>query len=700
MTTSRPDLRLGIDIGGTFTDFAVVDGEGRRVAVHKQLTTPLDPAQAVLIGTRAVLQNADRALSDVTEIVHGTTLVTNALIERRGARTGMLVTEGFRDLFDIGREGRYDLFDLRIRFAEPLVPRPWREEVPERLKQDGSVLVPLDEEAVARAVTRLVEGERIEALAICFLHAYADACHEARAREIVQGLYPRLYVSSSADVFPYMRELERWTTTCANAYGQPLVDSYLLRLEDGLSELGFSGRLHVISSSGGLMSPETARRYPVRLLESGPAAGVMMSARLGRELSRANVLSFDLGGTTAKGALVRNGEPLRSYAFEAAHAYEYRSGSGLLLQIPVIDMTEIGAGGGSLVSLDELGRMRVGPRSAGADPGPACYGRGGVQATLTDANLLLGYLDPERFLGGTMRLDAEASRTAIRDGVGAKLGLDLARTAWGIHDIANEDIARAFRMHATERGFNYRTCAMVAFGGGGPVHAARIARKLRVPTVVFPAGAGVMSAFGMLSGAQAFETARAFPRSLETLADADLQAVLKELDAEASAFLLGSGLPRSAVRWRRRADMRYRGQGYAIEVQIPQELPAGELLGVLPDLFADHYATIFHTTLSEPVEIVSWKVEASGPAPERFSTAAPVQPDSGAGPISTRRAYFPSLGGLVECPVYARQELLPGARIEGPALIEEAESTSLLDAGDWAFLDTSLNLVAYIGAAA
>jgi N-methylhydantoinase A len=692
-------FRLGVDIGGTFTDFALVDGGGRRVAVHKQLTTPADPSLAVLEGMRDILAQAGIGVADLQEIAHGTTLVTNALIERRGARTGMLVTEGFRDLLDIGREQRYDLFDMRLRFAAPIVPRQHRAEVPERLRHDGTVLTQLDEARVRHAATHLVERHGITSLAICYLHAHANAAHEARTRAIVQESYPALYISTSADVFPYMRELDRWTTTCANAYAQPLVDRYLSRLEQGLHDLGFAGRFWIIGSSGGLLLPETARRYPVRLLESGPAAGVLMSARFGRERGEAHVLSFDLGGTTAKGALIRRGKPLRRYTFEAAHAYEHRSGSGIQLQIPVIDMTEIGTGGGSLVALDELGRLRVGPRSAGAEPGPACYGKGGIGATLTDANLVLGYLDGASFLGGRMALNPNAAATAIQASIGNALGLEIARAAWGIHDIANEDIARSFRMHATERGFDHRGCAMVAFGGGGPLHAARIARKLGVKRVIYPAGAGVMSAFGMLSSAQSFETVRARLQPLASLGVEDVVAVLGTLAREASAPLLAAGVPAGSIRVERRVDMRYRGQGHDLEVRLPDDAPAEDVPGLLPGLFAARYRELFRTTLDGPVEIVGWKVEASAPAPETFRTA----PDAVAGGAPeaavARRAYFPSLGGYVDCPVHQRQRLAPGTTVVGPALIEEPESTCLLDAGDAGRIDAEGNLVAEIGVA-
>jgi len=693
----RATHRLGVDIGGTFTDFALVDSDGRRVAVHKQLTTPADPSLAVLQGVRAILAEARKDVADVVEITHGTTLVTNALIERRGARTGMLVTEGFRDLPDIGREQRYDLFDMRLRFAEPVVPRVHRAEVPERLRHDGTVLTALDEARVRQAVTRLVDQHGIEALAICFLHAHANPAHEERARAIVEALYPALHVSASADVFPYMRELDRWTTACANAYAQPLVDRYLHGLEKGLEEMGFAGRFWVMGSSGGLMLPDTARRYPVRLLESGPAAGVLMSARFGREGGEEQVLSFDLGGTTAKGALIRGGKPLRRYTFEAAHAYEHRSGSGILLQIPVIDMIEIGTGGGSLVGLDELGRLRVGPRSSGADPGPACYAKGGTSATLTDANLVLGYLDGASFLGGRMALDRQAGEAVIQREVGEALGLDMARAAWGIHDIANEDIARSFRMHATERGFDYRGCAMVAFGGGGPLHAARIARKLGVPRVIFPAGAGVMSAFGMLSSAQSFETVRARFQPLAGLSVEDVRALLDSLAAETSAPLLAAGVAPGSIRIERRVEMRYEGQGHDLEVALPDDATPEQVPGLLPALFDARYRALFGTILDSPREIVGWRVEASAPAPETFRTAPDAAAADASGRGSERQAYFPLLGGYVACPVHQRQRLAPGTMIRGPCLVEEPESTCLLDLGDVGRIDAEGNLLAEIG---
>ncbi|MDP6875156.1 MAG: hydantoinase/oxoprolinase family protein, partial [Alphaproteobacteria bacterium] len=463
--------RLGIDIGGTFTDFALFDEADGTFAIHKQLTTPDDPSRAVLEGTAALLTRHGLDLHVVTEIVHGTTLVTNAVIERKGARTGLLTTRGFRDILDMRQEKRYDVFDLRLVFPDPLVLRRLRAEVDERCHYDGTVEVPLDLVGAREALRGLVEGQHIESLAVCLLHGYANPAHERALGEMAAAAYPDLTISLSSEVCPEWREFERFTTTCINAFTQPMFDQYLRRLEAGLVELGFKGQLFVMSSSGGTLTPETARRFPARVIESGPAAGAQMSAFHGRALDRTELLSFDMGGTTAKGALIRNGAAIKVYHQEVARVHDFKAGSGLPVKSPVIDMIEIGAGGGSIALPDVRGTIQVGPQSAGADPGPACYGQGGGAATLTDANLVLGYLDPDFFLGGEMSLDREASERVIDANIAVPLRLSMARAAWGIHEIVDEDVARAFRIHASERGFDYRGSAMIAFGGSGPAHA-------------------------------------------------------------------------------------------------------------------------------------------------------------------------------------------------------------------------------------
>ena len=694
-------MRLGVDIGGTFTDFALFEPQRGDMALHKRLTTPEAPERAVIEGAEALLAERGESLAALDLLAHGTTLITNATIERRGARTGFLVTRGFADVIDIGREQRYDLFDLRLRFPDPLVPRALRREVTERVLNDGRVEQALDEDAVLSAVAELVREEGIEALAVGLLHSYAFPAHERRIGALVRQAFPTLAVSISSDVCPFMREYERWTTTIVNAYTQPLADRYLAALESGLAVRGFRGQLLVMTANGGSATPETARRFPVRLIESGPAAGALMCAWLGRHagLPR-DLLSFDLGGTTAKGALVRSAEPLRRFELEVGRVHAFKRGSGLPLRIPVIDMIEIGSGGGSIASIDRRGLIAVGPLSAGAAPGPACYAQGGDQATLTDANLVLGILNPDFFLGGRMRLDPAAARVALEARIGAPLGLDAARAAWGVHETANEDVARAFRIHAAERGFDYRTSAMVAFGGGGPIHATRIARKLSVPKVILPAGAGVMSAIGLLASPLRFDIVRSEPVMLSALTAERLEARFAELEAEATAPLRGS-LPPDAIRIERRLDIRYRGQGYELEVPLPPD-EAATVLTAIPALFDAGYRRVFGITFAgQPLEVVGWKVSAEGPATTlgagRLAIAAPSRAAGGAARKGERAVYDPIAGAYRPVPVFDRYALGEGDVIEGPALVEENESTCVIGAGDTATLDGWGNLVVRIG---
>ena len=693
MTARRP-YRIGVDIGGTFTDFAVFDDATGEIITHKRLTTPADPSEAVVDGVRHLISEAGIAIAEVATIVHGTTLVTNALIERRGAPTAMLVTAGFRDTLDIGMERRYDLFDLRIRFPAPLVPRHLRFEVAERIAYDGAVRATPDFTALEADLAAAVDSDGIEAVAVCFLHSYLDGRHERAAADWIATRFPRLKVSVPSEIFPFMREFERWTTTCMNAFVQPVVDRYVARLEAGLAALGFTGTFLIMTSSGGTLTGDLARRFPVRLLESGPAAGALMSARHGRALGIDQVLSFDMGGTTAKGCIVRDGAPLKRYELEVGRVHDFKRGSGLPARIPVLDMIEIGAGGGSLAHVDARGVLKVGPRSAGAMPGPACYGRGGTEATLTDANLTLGYLGASSFLGGRMPLDAVAARQAIAEGVGDALGVSVERAAWGIHEVINEDVARAFRVHASERGVDYRRCAMIAFGGSGPLHAARVARKLRIPKVVCPTGAGVMSAFGLLSSPVGFELVRSRRIALARLDAASLRAEFERLAAEADRFLAEAGIAATDVAHRYCLDMRYAGQGY--EIEVPLRGPLDDTLAArLPAMFADDYAKVFGISFPDkPVEIVNWKIDASGPEPGRERRYR-LRSDGAARHArkGTRPAYFPEAGGFVDCPVYDRYALKGGEAITGPALVEEGESTTVVCPGDSMHVDDHLNLV-------
>ena len=679
--------RIAVDIGGTFTDCVLVDEETGAVTLYKQMTTPDDPSQAVIEGVQALLAAGAIEIADISALVHGTTLVTNALIERKGSRTGMLVTAGMRDILDIGRERRYDLFDLRLAYPQAVVPRSLRREIPERISLDRTVTEPLNAEAVV-AAARELRGEGVEAIAICFLNSFADDSHEQEAARLVRQAVPELLVSVSAEVFPYIREYERWTTATMNAYVQPLVDRYISHIDERLQAIGFGGKFYIMTSGGGMVTPTTARRFPIRLLESGPAAGALMSAHHGKVGGIDNLLSFDMGGTTAKGALVRDGRPLRKYELEVARVHEFKAGSGLPAKAPVIDMIEIGAGGGSIAAIDERGVITVGPRSAGAKPGPACYGRGGTEPTLTDANLVLGYYDAASFLGGRMGLDVDAARRSIATRIAEPLGLEVIRSAWGIHEAVNERVASAFRIHASERAFDYRDSSMVAFGGSGPAHAVRIAAKLNVPRVVLPPGAGVMSALGLLRSPFSFELARSQRIGVAALDDAAYAESFDGMERNVREVLADAGLSGEAVSITRRLDMRYQGQGYELEV------PAGESPDGLAAAFLKVYRAVFSSIeIDEPVEIVNWKIEAVGPEP---MAGRPFRYDRdfspGAALKGERLAYFPE-DGPVLVPVLDRYRLRIGAVVEGPAIIEERESTLVLGFGDRATIDRHLNLV-------
>lgn len=689
--------RLGIDIGGTFTDFALFESDSGTLNIHKQLTSADDPSRAVIEGVANLLARESVDIAQVSDVVHGTTLVTNAIIERKGARTGMLVTEGFRDIPDMRQEKRYDVFDLRITFPDPIVPRGLRREVRERIMFDGKVETALDLEAAERAVRELVEQEGIDALAVCLLHAFTNPSHEQAIGKMVAACFPDLFVSTSAEVFPGWREFERFTTTCINAFTQPMFHRYLERVENGLGSLGFRGLLYVMSSSGGTLTPPVARRLPVRVIESGPAAGAQMSVFHGRALGHLDLLSFDMGGTTAKGALIRDGTAMKVYELEVARQHEFMAGSGLPVRTPVIDMIEIGAGGGSIAEVDYRGTIKVGPRSAGASPGPACYNQGGDRATLTDANLILGYLDPAFFLGGEMSLDTTKAEQVIRTQVAQPLDLTIERAAFGIHDIVSEDVARAFRIHASERGFDYRASSMIAFGGCGPVHAIRVAKKLRIPRVVFPVAAGVMSAIGLLASPLAFEVAYTRERFVRDLGNTELAQIFVEIEAEAKAPLIGAGLGHADINIVRHLDMRYHGQGHEIEVSLASGQPDVESLATL---FRQRYEVLYaFAPLDAPLVITTWKVEARGPTPGLEAgysvTQEPAMPHTAK--KGTRQAYFPDTDGWIQTAVYDRYALTTGVEVIGPALIEERESTAVVGPGDRVRVDAAQNLIAELG---
>jgi N-methylhydantoinase A len=624
--------------------------------------------------------------------VHGTTLATNALIERKGARTALLTTEGFRDALEIGREGRYDMYDLLIDPPAPLVPRHLRREVPERLLPDGAVLRPLDEEAARRVIGELVDAG-VEALAICLLHAYLNPAHERRLAELVREAAPHLAVSCSSDVVPEIREYERTSTTTANVYVAPLMARYLEDLERRLAGLGVPGQLYVMQSSGGIALPPLARRLPIRLVESGPAAGALAAAQAARERGDVRLLSFDMGGTTAKACVIDGGAPLVAREFEVARADRFKKGSGLPIRVPVIEMIEIGAGGGSIARVDRMGLLKVGPDSAGADPGPACYNLGGGQPTVTDADLLLGYLDAGFFLGGRMRLDRGAAERAVQEHVARPLGLDPTAAAWGIHRVVNESMAAAARIHGIERGRDLRAYPLFAFGGAGPVHCWQVARILRVPRILLPFGAGAMSAWGLLAAPLAFDFVRTTRAQLDQ-ADWDiLNRLFAEMEDEGRELLARAGVAPETARVTRIAEMRYVGQGHEVEATMPAGRLSAFSLPTITASFEEAYRALYHRLpQGVPIEALNWRTTISGPPPPLAFGGAGGSRVGVTALKTTRRAWFAEAAGWVDTPVYDRYALTPGAVFEGPAIVEERESTAVIGPGARCRVDDGLTI--------
>lgn len=667
-------MRVGVDIGGTFTDLCVLDDTGI-VAVGKTLTTKDEPARGVEEVLRDTLDAAGIAASQVTGVVHGTTLVTNALIERKGARTALLLTEGFRDITEMAREHRYELYDLMIELPRPLVPRHLRFGVPERMLADGTISRELDIPYVER-LARELDAAGVEAVAICFLHAFTNPAHERAAAEAIRRVAPRLRVGMSSEVVPEIREYERASTTCANVYVQGLAEAYLTDLRRRLARLGIAAPPHIMLSNGGVATVDTAAAYPIRMLESGPAGGALAAAAFG---GGGSSLAFDMGGTTAKLCVIENGEPLITHQFEVDRVYRLRPGSGLPVKVPVIDMIEIGVGGGSIARVNPLGLLTVGPDSAGSEPGPACYGQGGDAPTVTDADLVLGYLDPAYFLGGRMALDADAAWNTIHTLVAEPLGVDVPEAAWGIHTTTDQDMANAARVHAVERGQDPTGLPLFTFGGAGPVHGAGVAAALGASRVVTPPGAGVMSAVGMLTAPTAFDFVRSAHVRVAELTPGRLDAIFAEMEAEGARLLGESGVRQ--VAHARFAEMRYAGQGAEIRVAVPDGAGADELA----DAFGEAYRRLYARPGPDvPVEVLSWRLVSSGPPPE-VTLRMPPEDAGGEARKGVRKAYFPgpsgTAGGYVDTPVYDRYALAPGTAIEGPALVEERESTLVVPPG-------------------
>ena len=692
--SARP-VRIGVDIGGTFTDLLLVNDETGEIFVGKTLTTPQDPSFAVAEEMREALESSRTPPSNVQTVIHGTTLVTNAIIERKGATCALITTRGFRDALEIRREHRYEMYDLFIDPPTSLVPRWLRLEVDERILADGTILQPLDAAHVERLARELAR-KGIAAVAVSLLHSYKNAAHERLIAEVFADVAPDIETSFSSEVVPEIKEYERTSTTVCNAYVKGLVDRYLSDLQRNLVQLGIDGELYIMLSSGGVATVDTSRQFPIRLLESGPAGGALASAHLGEAAGHPDLLSFDMGGTTAKLCIIEQGRPLTSTQFEVDRVYRFKKGSGLPVKIPVIEMIEIGAGGGSIAHVDTLGLLKIGPESAGAEPGPVCYGRGGVEPTVTDADVVLGYLDPKFFLGGRMELDLEGARAAIKEKIADRLRISTTEAAAGIHRIVNENMANAARIHAVERGKDPRAFPLFAFGGAGPVHAHGVAAILRSPLAITPLGAGVGSTIGFLAAPLAFDFVRSSIGELTDLEWADVNAMFAEMERQGIALLERGGLSRRDITVARYADLRYVGQGHEVKVPIPAG-PLGpsavlDIMHAFERVYRELYGRVAEAI---PVETVNWRVAVRGPKPslDLRRRAGASTSDARDALKGYRPVYFRDINEYRATPVYDRYQLGPGASFTGPAIVEERESTTVVGVGGVASVDESLNLV-------
>lgn len=676
MTRDGVQVRIGADIGGTFTDIALEIG-GRMVSA-KVLTTHAAPEQGLVDGLRQAVRKAGTAFSEIDAIIHGTTLATNALIERRGARTALVTTRGFRDVIEMRTENRFEQYDLDIVLPEPLVPRDERFTIGERVDANGRVLVPLDEAELEALTARIADGP-FESVAIGLIHSYANGSHERRIGEALMARKPELSISISSEVSPQMREFQRFNTVCANAYVKPLMESYLRRLVGELRNEGALCPVFMMHSGGGVISVDAAIEYPVRLLESGPAGGAIFAAHIAGRYGLGRVLSYDMGGTTAKICLIEDQAPRTARTFEVARTYRFKKGSGMPISIPVIEMVEIGAGGGSISTVDSMRQIRVGPQSAGSEPGPACYGRGGDRPTVTDADLLLGKLDPEGFAGGEMALDPGAAEGAVSGHLAKPLEIDSVTAAFGLCEVVDENMSNAARMHAVENGMELSDYTMIAFGGAAPLHAGRLCEKLGVGALLVPPGAGVGSAIGFLRASFAFESVRSVYLKLAAFDHEKVNAVLEDLKEEATAFV-HAGAPGATPALECMAYMRYAGQGWEVPVPVEaRRYGAGEA-AVFRAAFEQVYEQLFGRIIDKlDIEIVSWSLRASSEAaPAPRVAIAEAARDVAA---ETRRETFDARASrFLETAVVVRASLRPGDRVAGPAAIVEDETTTIVTA--------------------
>ena len=683
---------IGVDIGGTFTDFVAYDHSTRRLYTEKVLTTPDRPADAVVQGLEMLDSKYGVKLRDTSNILHATTLATNAVIERKGAQTGLLTTSGFEDILDIRKGLRYNQYDLNIQLPAPYVPRYLRRGISERMLADGQVLRAIDGSDVSSKVSDLV-SEGITSLAVCYMHSYANSEHEQLTKGLIEREFPDLCVSISNEITSQVREYERTSTTVIDAYIKPPIRSYIQDLSSRLKNLGFNGELLIMTCTGGVVQTQLAGETPVLLLESGPVAGVSMAAQLARKSRLQGVFSYDMGGTTAKGCIIRNQRVEKSYEFEAARYDKYRRGSGFPVSIPVVRLIEIGSGGGSIARLDQLRLVRVGPESSGSIPGPACYRKGGTQPTVTDSDLVLGYLDENYFLGGAMQLDANLAKNAIKEKIANGLGIGVEDAAWAIHERVNEDVASAFRLHASEIGIDYRKYSFIPFGGAGPVHATRIARKLGTSLVVIPPRAGVLSAEGLLVTPLSVDIAQTKRKELSDINYEFYESTFLDLIEKGNAMLANTQADPAKLSIARTIDMCYHGQGYEISVELggkPSKLEFNKLAETFERKYKSKYSI---AGFSKSIDISAFKLTVWGPPNRVAAKEYRVESEREQG---RKRAYDPDTGRFMEFKTISRYSLKKGDTVAGPALIQEVESTAVLTSRSSGKIDEHGNLVVKI----
>jgi N-methylhydantoinase A len=670
--------RLGCDIGGTFTDFVLVNNVTGQFHTNKCLTTPSDPSDAIEQGVRELAETLPGFMDNVEEIIHGTTLVINAIIERKGARTALITTKGFRDILELGREKRSDAYDIFSEYPEPIVPRPDRVEIDERLTFDGRVLKDVDEKEVLDILEKF-KRDGIESIAVCLINSYENSVNEKKIKEIIEREAPDLFLSTSFEVLPEIKEYERTCTTAVNAYVKPITYWYLNKLIERLGIIGFKGKFFIMLSSGGITSIETAKNFPVRIIESGPTAAVIASQHYGQMFNIKDMFCFDMGGTTAKSCLIQDGHAGLVSTFEVGRVQRFQKGSGLPIQVPVVDLMEIGAGGGSIAKISSLGLLQVGPESAGADPGPACYKQGGDNPTVTDADLVLGYLDPDFFLGGTMALDIELSKKAIEEKIAKPLGTTMVEAAFGIHDLINETMASAAKTHIAEKGGNPNLVTMSAFGGAGPVHTYGLAKKIGAPEILVPPLAGVGSALGFFTAPVAFDLSRSHRVVLDQADFKSIELLFKELEKESAKILEGAQSGDEII-YERTLLMRFVGQGAEIDLGIKNKDFKEFSQDEIRTMFDGEYERLYGRTSAEsPVEFVTFKVRASLPKqPFSISKLTTENRDIQNCIKGERKAFSVIKKDYIPFTVYDRSKLFPDAKITGPAIIEERESTTVI----------------------